>query len=414
MDKFEPITDHAVATVSDHGHINTGFGNAYPIMAAVFVFFTVMGMALPVLPLQVHDILGFGPFAVGIVAGCQFIAALISRLWAGNLTDSRGAKYAVKFGLYLAVSGGLFYMASLLFLKKPIVSIVSLLVGRTLLGGSESLVITGSILWALQLVDEDRSAKIIAWVGMSMFAALAAGAPFGSFIFAKWGFFGIALATILMPFAAMVMIQPVYSFIPSTVSGYNGFSTVFNAVFLPGVAFALSGITFGSVTTFLTLLFSVNNWNHGAFAFAIFAIMLIATRIFLGHLPDRFGGATVAIYCLILQAVGLVLIGTTNVSWIAMVGSAVSGMGFSLVFPSLGIEALKKAPIECRGLAMGTYNAFLDVTLGFGSPALGFLAGKFRLESVFIASAIAAVLSIFITLYLLKRQLHGGLSNPGA
>ena len=47
-----------------------------PIMAAVLVGFVVIGAALPILPLHVHDELGFGPVMVGVVAGCQFAAAL--------------------------------------------------------------------------------------------------------------------------------------------------------------------------------------------------------------------------------------------------------------------------------------------------------------------------------------------------
>ena len=52
---------------------------------------------------------------------------------------------------------------------------------------------------------------------------------------------------------------------------------------------------------------------------------------------------------------------------------------------------------------MGAYNAFLDLTLGVGSPLLGFLAGKVGIASVFDASAIAAVLAIPIAL-LLKAE----------
>ncbi len=381
-----------------------GLGVAFPIMAAVFLFFTVVGAALPVLPLQVHNVLGFGPFVVGIVAGCQFVAALVSRLWAGRLADSKGAKYAVRLGLWTSIAGGLCYTASIFFVDAPNVSVGFLLVGRTLLGGAESLVITGSILWAIQLVDASRSAKMIAWVGMSMFAALAAGAPVGSFVFETWSFSGIAVASSIIPFVGLVMTASIHCAKPEANTEQSGFRSVFSAVFWPGVGFALSGITFGAVTTFLTLLFSVNHWNHGALAFAVFACMLILTRIFLGHLPDRIGGATVSLYCLVFQAAGLIMIGTTHHGPVAMVGAAVAGAGFSLVFPGLGIEALKRAPVEHRGLAMGCYNAFLDVTLGFGSPGLGFLAGKFGLESVFLVSAATAGLAIFISVYLRCRQ----------
>ena len=55
-----------------------------PIMGAVFVAFLVIGMALPVLPLHVHQGLGLGTFLVGLVAGSQFAAAILSRAWAGR------------------------------------------------------------------------------------------------------------------------------------------------------------------------------------------------------------------------------------------------------------------------------------------------------------------------------------------
>src|SRR5204863_8556183 len=93
---------------------------ALPVMAVVFLSFIIIGMALPVLPLHVHNVLGFGPLVVGVVAGGQFAAALISRLWAGRLSDSRGAKYAVAFGLIASVIGGVFYIASLQVLEMKV------------------------------------------------------------------------------------------------------------------------------------------------------------------------------------------------------------------------------------------------------------------------------------------------------
>jgi len=84
--------------------------------------------------------------------------------------------------------------------------------------------------------------------------------------------------------------------------------------------------------------------------------------VFWGHLPDRFGGAGIALYCLVIQAIGLGIIGFARSARLAISGAAICGAGFSLVFPSLGLEAVKRSPAESRGLAMGTYNAFLDLT----------------------------------------------------
>jgi hypothetical protein len=49
-------------------------------MNTVFVAFLVIGMAMPVLPLHLHQGLGPGASVVGLVAGSQFAAAILSRV----------------------------------------------------------------------------------------------------------------------------------------------------------------------------------------------------------------------------------------------------------------------------------------------------------------------------------------------
>jgi MFS family permease len=370
-----------------------------PIALIVFTAFFVIGMALPVLPLHVHERLGMGAFVVGLVAGAQFTAALVSRLWAGRITDSRGPKRAVLLGLVAAITGGICYLLSVLFIDLPALSVGVLLVGRALVGGAESLIITGSMLWALRRVPPERSAQAIAWVGMSMFAAMAVAAPIGSVVFSRFAFVGIAFLSVVIPLVALALITPMRALAP-VASAKAPLSNVLRAVLLPGIGFALSGITFGSITTFLTLYFVARGWTHGAAAFSTFAVALILARIVGGRLPDRFGGARVALYCLGIQALGLTLIYTADAGVAAIIGAGIAGAGFSLVFPSLGLEAIRRVSAANRGIAMGAYNAFVDLTLGIGSPALGFLASRAGVGAVFAASAAAAVLAIPLAFHL--------------
>jgi MFS family permease len=129
-----------------------------------------------VLPLHVSNDLGFGPFMVGLVAGAQFAASLISRIWAGSFADRRGAKRAVVVGLLSASASGVLYLASLA-VPSPVMSVSILLSGRAVLGGAESFIITGAVSWGLALLDAGQAGKVIAWIGMAMFAALALGGP---------------------------------------------------------------------------------------------------------------------------------------------------------------------------------------------------------------------------------------------
>src|SRR3954471_24823066 len=94
-----------------------------PIMAVVFVAYLVIGIALPVLPLHVHQGLGLGTFVVGLVAGSQFAAALVTRPSAGHLVDSQGAKQGVVIGLLIAAASGVFYLLSLRFAATPETSV---------------------------------------------------------------------------------------------------------------------------------------------------------------------------------------------------------------------------------------------------------------------------------------------------
>ena len=76
-------------------HESRSIAALLPVMAAVFIAYLVIGLAMDVLPLHVHQGLGLSTFVSGLVAGSQFAASLISRLWAGHHADSHGAKRAV-------------------------------------------------------------------------------------------------------------------------------------------------------------------------------------------------------------------------------------------------------------------------------------------------------------------------------
>src|SRR5918911_3563135 len=134
-----------------------------PIMATVFVAFLVTGLAMPMLALHVHGGLGLGTFVVGLVAGAQFTASLLSRFWSGSYADSRGGKRAVVVGLLLAAAAGLLYFLSVRFVGAPVTSATILLAGRAVLGGAESFIITGALSWGLALAGPQNTGKVMAW-----------------------------------------------------------------------------------------------------------------------------------------------------------------------------------------------------------------------------------------------------------
>lgn len=120
--------------------------------------------------------------------------------------------------------------------------------------------------------------------------------------------------------------------------------------------------------------------------------------------PLRESGARVALLSLAVEAAGLRIIGFSSGIATAEAGALLVGFGYSLVYPGFGAEAVRAAPRESRGLAMGIYTAFLDVALGLGTPALGWIAGAASLGTVFLVSVAVVQFAAPAGLILLRRS----------
>jgi MFS family permease len=380
------------------------FRSLAPIMAVVLVAYLIIGLAMPVLPLYVHQELGLSTFMVGVVAGVEFAAALASRFPAGHYADTKGAKRAMIAGLAMGVIAGVFYLGSLWLARTPSIGIAVLLVGRVFLGGAESFVITGALSHGLALGGPRNAGRVISWIGTALWAAYGAGAPGGTALYAQFGFTGIALATTLLPLVTLLLVARLQA-PPPTAHESPSFRRVVHAVWVPGTGVGLTAVGFGAITTFAALLFAERGWGSAWIAFTALSVTFILGRILLGHLPDRLGGARVALVSVLVESAGLALIWLAPSAALAFVGATITGAGYSLVYPGFGLEAVRRAPPEAKGLAMGAFTAFLDLALGVATPALGLVADHAGLSSVFLVSTVVTLGAAVVAARLLRAPL---------
>lgn len=382
---------------------NNVFITLLPVTLAVFIAFLTMGMQLPVLPLHLQQNLGMDTLAIGTVIGAQFVASLLTRSWAGNFADMRGAKRAVLAGLLVVASSGVIYLISLLFVDRPASSVAILLLGRVVLALGESLLATGALGWGLGLVGPANAGKVMAWIGIAIYGAWALGAPLGVAIYHGWHFTGIAMAIIVVPLLPLMFITQVRAVAPTSTKR-TPFYKVMGAVWRPGLGLALASVGFGMITAFIALLFAARAWGNASLAFTAFGVAFIAARLFFAHLPDKLGGARVALVCVLIEACGQLLIWRADDATLVYFGAALTGFGYSLAFPAFGVEAVRRAPPHTRSLAMGAYVAFLDIALAVTSPLAGALAAHRGVASVYLAGAIAVALAMLVALSLMARQ----------
>jgi len=375
-----------------------------PIMGVVFSAYLVIGLAMPVLALHVHDGLGLGTFAVGIVAGSQFVAALLTRVWAGQAVDRRGGRSAVLIGLILAAAAGVLYILSVRF-SAPAVSLRVLLIGRALLGAAESFIITGALSWGLAMLGAKNAGKVMSWVGTAIYAAFAVGAPVGTGLFEGYGFVAIGFATLMIPLGTLALVKAMRPAIaPAAAEVHPPLARIVRSIWLPGLGLALGGVGFGAITTFIVLLFAQNGWASSWMAFTALSVAFMLGRIGFGHLPDRIGGARVACACVLIEVAGQAIIWQASSRIMTLLGVGLTGLGYSLMYPSLGVEAIRRAPAQSRGVALGTYSAFLDLSLGVSGPALGWVASRGGLSAVFLVSTLTVLCAAIVAARLLRES----------
>jgi predicted MFS family arabinose efflux permease len=123
-----------------------------------------------------------------------------------------------------------------------------------------------------------------------------------------------------------------------------------------------------------------------------FGVGFIFIRVVLGHLPDRIGGLRVAFWSLVIEAIGQAMLWRASQEWVALSGALVTGLGCALIFPALGVEALKRVLPANRGSAMGGFVAFLDIAYGVAGPGAGLVAGQFGYPAVYLLGTASALL----------------------
>jgi MFS family permease len=395
---YAPSLSHTVAEPRRFGVIG-------PILSTVaFTFFTYLtiGLSLAVLPGFVHSTLGFGAVVAGLSISMQYVATLISRARAGHMADTLGPKRAVLIGLVMCAVSGLLLMLGALAAALPALSLGLILVARLALGCAESCVGTGAIAWGMGQVGHQHTARVISWNGVATYGAIAAGAPLGVMIAHSFGFAAIGAVSLIV----MVIAFPLARRKRATAAATGeraSISSVAARVVPYGIGLALGSLGFGCIATFITLLYAAHDWTGAALTLSIFGVMFVGTRFVFGSMINRVGGYRVAMVSFAVEATGLAMLWLASDMRLASAGAAVAGLGFSLVFPSLGVEAVNRVPENSRGAAIGVFSAFLDVAMVAVGPLGGWIAAGMGFNSVYGFAALAAIAAVVLTLWLKKR-----------
>lgn len=381
-----------------------------PLNGIILLGFMSIAAPLPILPLIMHKIGYFSPIVSGLIVGAQSISTVVSRRFAGHIVDRLGATWATRRGLLVCVLSGLSFILSAFVLTFPLLAFAILLIGRIILGIGESMILTGAITWGIDRVGSRYSGTVMSWNGIAMYAALAAGAPIGLYAFNAQASLFLSLLLVgailvLLPVLGSLVAHGVPASTIEKPDGINvSFSEVLEKIWPLGCALTFQMAGYGTIISFLTLVYASHHWSGAGTAFVFFGMAVVAVRFVFGGLPDKFGGRAVAVSSLCLSCAGQIILWQAVGPGFMVIGTVLTGMGVALGFPALGVEALKRVPPSNRGLVIAIFSAFQDLAFGLTGPVTGLFIRNNNYQSVFVAGAAGAVVAAVLVLISTQRR----------
>jgi len=390
-------------TITDTSLSKVGITIASYVAFTFLGYFTI-GLALGVLPIFIHQQLGYNTMIAGIVISLQYVTTFLFRGYAGNIVDKKGPKPAVILGMIGFTLSGILLFVVYILRDHTTLSLIILIITRLVTGFGEGLIGASPINWAIMAVGDKFTGKCISYNGIASYGALAAGAPIGILMHNSYGIGSIGILIIVIGVVGFIYAKSKTALKGDGNSPRESFLKVLKTVSSYGICLTLSGLGFGTISTFITLYYSYLHWQNAVLCLSVFSSMFIVGRILFANSIDKYGGMKIAICCIGLETIGLLIIWLAYVPHVALIGAGVTGLGFSLVFPALGVEAVKAVPSSNKGAALGGYGLFLDISLGLTGPLVGAVASHFGMMYIFLFSTLMVFTGFVLALIINTRK----------
>lgn len=358
-----------------------------PVVLFNLLVYFVIGLPNAIIGAQfVHNTLGFSTAVAASTISLQYIGTAIGRVVVGRRVDTYGPKVVLTYGLiFCAISGLLMCLAALVptpgFLgmndTSRYVALAIALVSRLFIGWSESCTATSVTTWNIRRVGPAHASVAISWNGVTSYGGIAVGVSIGQFLsglIPNIKLLPVGMVATALAVGGLLLLRTYTPIKPLPSKGKPmPFISAVRKVLPYGAALAAGSVGFGSVNSFLSLYYTENHWAGLGAAFGAFAAVFIMMRIFFASQIDKRGGVPVAYCSLITEAVAMAVFCLVHTPTGALIGAALTGAGFSLLFPAMGTMAVKTAGPEFGGILIAAYSIFTDLTIVISSWVMGAL-----------------------------------------
>jgi len=358
------------------------------IFGGLFCGYVGLTVAIPVLPAFSQQSFGASSFEIGLVVTATSLTALLVRPVAGFLADRHGHRRVMQAGAVIVAAGAVLYLLP--------AGLPWLVANRLLLGVGEASLFTAGAVWIVSIAPHDRRGQLIGLYGVSMWGGISVGTFLGAVIMrfgfdAVWGFSAAAALVAL----ALISSVPAEQRAGAPAGGHG---LLLRPALLPGAALGLAAAGYAGLAAFVLLHLQERGIDHGAAVLSCFSAVYAGTRLVIGRLPDQLGPRRVAAWSGAGEAAGLLIIAVAPNLPVALFGSVVMGVGFSLLHPSLALMVMNRTEKSRQGAALGAYISFWDLGVTVWGPLIGAVAGGMGYPAVFFLGAVCAAAATAVAL----------------
>jgi MFS family permease len=395
-----------------------------------FLAFLAAFQLFPSMPFRLID-LGSSRADAGLFLTVYTWASALSAPFTGALADRFGRRRM------LVLAAGAFALFSLLY---GIVRPLPLLLAVACLHGffwSGMLSATGALI--ADVIPVARRTEGIGYYGMSATAAVAVAPAIGLAVY-HHGWLVLMIELAVMALALLAMATQVREAARPTDEVRNRSGAHHAAVDdsgdvvsasappsprLPRLTEALSwrvvasasglflvALPYGGITSYAALLAAERHIAPRSLFFTVFALTVLATRIVLPRLADRYEKPMLLLLVsLVLVPPGLALLGLAHSRAMLVVAGIVFATGFGNAYPTFMTWVLARTDPRQRAATFGSVLLAFDTAIGTGSLLVGALGDRIGLGPAFLV--LAAMSALALPTFVATRRLLPAGVTPG-
>jgi MFS family permease len=329
--------------------------------------------------------------AIGIVLAVYTIASVTVRPFSGFALDKIGRKmiFIAALLLYTAVFAGYVVAFSIAF--------ITLLRFTQGLGWGVA-TISGSTM-AVDIIPANKRGEGIGFYSLSTTIGMSIGPLIGLFLAHYWNymimFWGMLVISLLGALSGYFVKIPKH--LPTATNLNLNLQNLFE---LKAISSSLNLLiimmAYGGLLSFVALYGREVGVQNTSLFFLVFAIGIAIARITVGQVFDKHGPGRILTFCLVLDIIGFIMLALIKTPFGYYSSAVIIGFGNGVVFPIFQTMVNNLAEPSHRGAANSTLYSALDIGMGSGMIAIGFISEHTSLSIAFLFCALFCVAGLIV------------------